>query len=75
MVEHEIEITYPCGLQDDYCDMIGCDDCNSWYHKFCVKFSCVCVGNLHAFLHLNIITSFIHSNYATFLLNSVKFIS
>ena len=37
MIEHEIAITCPCGLPDEYCDMIGCDDCDGWYHKICAN--------------------------------------
>ena len=37
MIEHAIAITCPCGLPDEYCDMIGCDDCDGWYHKICAN--------------------------------------
>ena len=32
-----IELLYPCGLPEVFCDMIACDRRGKWYHRRCSK--------------------------------------
>ena len=34
---HILELECSCGLPNEFANMIGCDNCDKWFHKVCVK--------------------------------------